>query len=128
MTKHTQKKTAKKAATARKTTTRAKKTTKRTARKPRAAKASKAKPTKPKPERDPRLPRAGTEIVRPYKGREIRVTVLEDGFRCGEGEEYRSLTALAAKITGARSINGPLWFRLRDRKTATTDNEASRGE
>mgnify|MGYP002623676023 CR=1 FL=1 len=127
MTKHTQKKTAQKAATARKTTTRAKKATKRTARKPRATKASKAKPTKPKPERDPRLPPAGTEIVRPYKGREIRVTVLEDGFRW-EGEEYRSLTALAAKITGARSINGPLWFRLRDRKPASKKGETTRGE
>ena len=104
MTKHAQKKTTKKAGTARKATSPARKgpakrATRKAAPKPRAAKAPKADTAKAARERDPRLPPAGTEIVRPYKGREIRVTVLAEGFRW-EGEEYRSLTALAAKITG----------------------------
>ena len=62
-------------------------------------------------ERDPRLPAAGTVLVRPYKGKDYKVTVLEQGFRW-EGEEYRSLSALAARISGAKSINGYLWFHL----------------
>ena len=32
-----------------------------------------------------------------------------------KGEPYRSLTALARKITGARSINGVAWWRLATR-------------
>lgn len=62
-------------------------------------------------ERDSRLPAAGTVLVRPYKGKDYKVTVLEQGFRW-DGEEYRSLSALAAKITGAKAINGFLWFHL----------------
>lgn len=69
-------------------------------------------------ERDPRLPAPGTVIVRPYKGREIRVKVLEDTFEC-EGAEFRSLSALAARITEADSINGFLFFKLTEPKGAT---------
>lgn len=51
-----------------------------------------------------RVPAAGTVLTRVYKGKEYKVTVLEDGFRC-DGTEYRSLSALAAALTGAKSIN-----------------------
>ena len=61
--------------------------------------------------RDPRLPAAGTTLVRPYKGKDYRVTVLEDGFRY-DGREFRSLSKLASEITGQASINGFLWMRL----------------
>jgi hypothetical protein len=61
--------------------------------------------------RDPRLPAAGTTIVRAYKGKEYRVTVLDEGFRY-DGREFRSLSRLASEITGQASINGYLWMRL----------------
>lgn len=61
--------------------------------------------------RDPRLPATGTTLVRPYKGKDYRVTVLEDGFRY-DGREFRSLSKLASEITGQASINGYLWMRL----------------
>lgn len=62
--------------------------------------------------RDPRLPSPGTAIIRQYKGRTIRVIVLEDGqgFEW-EGERYRTLTAIARKVTGGH-INGFRFFRL----------------
>ena len=49
--------------------------------------------------------------MRPYKGKDYRVTVLEDGFR-HDGTEYRSLSKLASVISGAASVNGFLWVRL----------------
>jgi len=61
--------------------------------------------------RDGRLPLPGTEIMRVYQGRTLRVTVLEDGFEY-EGERYRSLTAVAKKVTGSH-WNGMLFFGLR---------------
>ena len=67
--------------------------------------------------RDPRLPAAGTTLVRPYKGKDVRVTVLEQGFRW-ERKEYRSLSALASAVTGQASINGFLWFKLTGSKAA----------
>ena len=81
---------------------------------PTTAKAPKAPRTK---ERDPRLPAVGTTIKREYKGKEIRVSVLEEGFRC-DGKEYRSLSALASEICG-NSANGFLFFKLIERKPAT---------
>lgn len=62
--------------------------------------------------RDPRLPSPGTAIIRQYKGRTIRVIVLDDGegFEW-EGERYRTLTAIAKKVTGGH-INGFRFFRL----------------
>lgn len=62
--------------------------------------------------RDPRLPSPGTAIIRQYKGRMIRVIVLDDGegFEW-EGERYRTLTAIARKVTGGH-INGFRFFRL----------------
>lgn len=59
---------------------------------------------------DPRLPRAGTALVRKYKGRLIRVLVLADGFEF-EGERFSSLTAVAKAITGTH-CNGFRFFKL----------------
>lgn len=61
---------------------------------------------------DPRIPPAGSAIVREYKGRTIRVVVLprSEGFEWN-GERFRTLTAVAKKITGSH-INGFRFFRL----------------
>ncbi len=69
-----------------------------------------------RPDRDPRLPTPGTVLTRPYRGKTIAVTVLEDGFEF-EGRRYRSLTAIAEKITGAH-WNGLNFFGLNRRKEA----------
>lgn len=61
---------------------------------------------------DRRLPPAGSAIVREYKGRTIRVLVLpkEEGFEWN-GERFRTLTAVAKKVTGSH-LNGFRFFRL----------------
>lgn len=64
-----------------------------------------------KPVRDSRLPPAGSMLHRDYKGRPIRVLVLEDGFEY-EGQIFNSLTAVANTITGSH-VNGFQFFRLR---------------
>jgi Protein of unknown function (DUF2924) len=63
---------------------------------------------------DPRLPPAGTAIVRDYRGRAVRVVVLVDGFEF-EGERYRSLSAIAKAVTGSH-INGFRFFNLEGRR------------
>jgi hypothetical protein len=68
---------------------------------------------KPVGVRDPRLPKLGTTIEREYKGKKLHVTVAEDGFTFA-GKSYKSLSALAAHITGAKAINGYLFFQLGD--------------
>ena len=69
---------------------------------------------RPQPLRDPRLPRPGSTLTRRYRGHEIRVSVLEDGFEY-EGRHYASLSALAREITGQR-WNGLLFFGLTKRE------------
>jgi hypothetical protein len=59
---------------------------------------------------DNRLPPPGTVIVRRYKGEDLQVKVLGDGFEF-EGETYRSLSAVAKAITGSH-CNGFLFFRI----------------
>jgi hypothetical protein len=61
---------------------------------------------------DPRLPSAGSAIVREYKGKTLRVVVLPDdqGFEY-DGERHRTLTSVAKKVTGSH-INGFRFFRL----------------
>ena len=63
---------------------------------------------------DPRLPAPGSAIVRQYKNRTIRVVVLEagKGFEY-DGDRYRTLSAMAKKITGSH-INGFRFFRLQN--------------
>src|SRR5262249_45627611 len=62
-------------------------------------------------EADQRLPMPGTLLKREYKGQMIHVRVLSRGFEFG-GEVYRSLTAIAQKITGSH-WNGYLFFGLK---------------
>ncbi|MCF6305500.1 MAG: DUF2924 domain-containing protein [Rhodobacteraceae bacterium] len=48
--------------------------------------------------------------MREWNGRTYQVEVLTKGFRM-DGREYRSLTAIAKKITGA-NWSGPRFFGL----------------
>ena len=75
------------------------------------------------PARDARLPIPGTILRRTYKGTEHSVTVLSEGFE-HDGTVYRSLTAIANRITGSH-WNGMAFFGLakakrRPKKTAAT--------
>ena len=59
---------------------------------------------------DDRLPMPGAVITRRYKGDIIEVRVLPKGFEY-EGEVYRSLSAVARKVTGTH-WNGYHFFQL----------------
>lgn len=59
---------------------------------------------------DRRLPAPGTILRRQYKGREIIVRVMVDGFEF-EQQIYRSLSAIARELTGTK-WNGFLFFNL----------------
>ncbi len=59
---------------------------------------------------DDRLPLPGALLTRRYKGRTVQVRVLPKGFEW-DGEVYRSLSAVARKITGAH-WNGYHFFGL----------------
>jgi hypothetical protein len=59
---------------------------------------------------DARLPMPGAILTRRYKGQNIEVTVLRDGFEYG-GKPYRSLSAVAKAITGSH-CNGYTFFGL----------------
>jgi hypothetical protein len=58
---------------------------------------------------DPRLPPPGTILTRPYKGQQLHVQVLTDGFAYA-GNIYASLSAVAKVITGTHT-NGYHFFR-----------------
>lgn len=55
--------------------------------------------------------RAGTRLVREWNGRTHEVEVLTDGF-AWKGRRFRSLSAVAREITGAR-WSGPRFFGTR---------------
>ena len=59
---------------------------------------------------DKRLPMPGTLLTRNYKGQTICVKVLADGFEF-EGERFKSLSAVAKRITG-KHWNGYHFFGL----------------
>jgi hypothetical protein len=59
----------------------------------------------------PRRIRAGSELVRTWKGKSYRVMVMADGFAY-DGERFASLSEIASEITGTR-WNGPRFFGLR---------------
>ena len=59
---------------------------------------------------DHRLPLPGTILTRVYKGEDLYVKVLPEGFEF-EGVVYRSLSSVAQKITGSH-CNGYLFFGL----------------
>lgn len=56
---------------------------------------------------------AGTHLVREWNGRTYQVEVRKSGFVM-DGKSYRSLTAIARRITGA-NWSGPRFFGLVDR-------------
>ena len=60
--------------------------------------------------------RAGARLVREWNGRTHTVTVEEEGFTYA-GRNYRSLSAIARNITGAR-WSGPRFFGLAIKKGA----------
>ncbi len=70
---------------------------------------------------DDRLPMPGTILTRHYKGRFVEVRVLPDSFEY-EGEVYKSLTAVARKVTGTH-WNGYHFFKL-NRKGRENGSEA----
>ena len=108
------KKTSRKKAAKKKTASR--KTARKRTSKPKAPPPDAPRPAKP---RDPRLPAARTVIEKTYKGKRLKVEVLEVGFRF-ERKEWRSLTAIAMAVTGAKSINGPLFFGIAKRPSKAT--------
>ena len=57
-----------------------------------------------------RIPIPGTVLTRKYRGRQIDVKVLLNGFEY-EGQAYRSLSAVAKTVTGSH-WNGHLFFGL----------------
>ena len=61
--------------------------------------------------------RAGARLVREWNGRTHTVTVEEDGFSY-TGQHYRSLSAIARDITGAR-WSGPRFFGLISKRGAS---------
>ena len=58
--------------------------------------------------RDPRLPLPGTLLVREFKGRDVVVKVLDQGFEF-EGSVYKSLSSIAREVTGTK-WNGFVFF------------------
>ncbi len=59
----------------------------------------------------PRRMKPGSELIRTWKGRSYRVTVMADGFAYN-GKTFASLSEIASKITGT-NWNGPRFFGLR---------------
>ena len=64
----------------------------------------------------------GSVLVRAWKGKSHRVTVLADGF-VYDGDTYSNLSEIAVLITGTR-WNGPRFFGLRS-KTQESDEPAA---
>lgn len=54
--------------------------------------------------------RAGAQLVRDWNGRRYQVEAMDDGFRMN-GEHFRSLSAIALRITGT-NWSGPRFFGL----------------
>jgi hypothetical protein len=59
----------------------------------------------------------GTRLVREWQGRTYGVLVLDEGFSW-QNTHYRSLSAIARKITGT-AWSGPLFFGLKQNRRAT---------
>ena len=68
--------------------------------------------TPPRPELKP-----GTRLMREWQGRTYDVLVLDDGFSW-QNMQYRSLSAIARKITGT-AWSGPLFFGLKQNRSAS---------
>jgi hypothetical protein len=59
----------------------------------------------------------GTRLLREWQGRTYEVVVLDDGLSW-QGTQYRSLSAIARKITGT-AWSGPLFFGLKQNRSAS---------
>lgn len=74
----------------------------------------------------PRRIKSGAVLIREWKGKIFRVTVVEDQF-LHEGKTYASLSEIAGLITGT-NWNGPRFFGLRpSAKEKSEHNEAGNG-
>jgi len=58
--------------------------------------------------------KAGTRLVREWRGKVHQVVVLEEGYE-HEGRRYTSLTQIASAITGVH-WSGPVFFGVKKRK------------
>ena len=65
----------------------------------------------------------GTRLMREWQGRTYDVLVLEDGFSW-QNTRYRSLSAIARKITGT-AWSGPLFFGLKPNRPITCRVQAA---
>lgn len=74
----------------------------------------------------PRRIKAGSELVRVWRGTTYRVKVVPDGFAF-EGATYASLSEIACKITGTR-WNGPRFFGLRSSRAPTDSRDTANGQ
>jgi Protein of unknown function (DUF2924) len=70
--------------------------------------------------------KAGARLVRQWRGHAHTVLVLEDGFEY-EGQRYRSLTMIAARITGAH-WSGPRFFGVTKRTSPSLSTAAGLGD
>ena len=73
----------------------------------------------------PRRIKPGSVLVRAWKGKSHRVTVLADGF-VYDGNTYSNLSEIAVLITGTR-WNGPRFFGLRSKAQEDDETAASDG-
>lgn len=71
----------------------------------------------------PRRIKPGAVLVRTWKEKSHRVTVLDDGFSF-EGRTYVSLSEIAREITGTR-WNGPKFFGLRAKSPMSPESAVS---
>ena len=69
--------------------------------------------------------KTGARLVRQWRGHAHTVLVLADGFEY-EGQRYRSLTMIAARITGAH-WSGPRFFGLIKRTSRSRSTAAETG-
>jgi len=74
----------------------------------------------------PRRIKAGSELVRTWRGTTYRVKVVLEGFAF-EGKTYASLSEIACKITGTR-WNGPRFFGLRSSRAPTDSRDTANGQ
>jgi hypothetical protein len=71
----------------------------------------------------PRRIKPGAVLVRTWKDKSHRITVLDDGFSF-EGRTYPSLSEIARTITGTR-WNGPKFFGLRAKNPMSSESAVS---
>ncbi|MDR0953634.1 MAG: DUF2924 domain-containing protein [Elusimicrobiota bacterium] len=69
-----------------------------------------AKEAKSEKAHDPHIPAINSVITRKYKGEELKIKVLENGFEY-KGQAFKSISALAVHIVGG-PISGYVFFKL----------------